>query len=125
MQNHRGNIVIVEDDIGMNRAVVRLLTAAGFHSLPFDTAENLLESKTAAIADCFLLDIHLPGLSGFALHSMLEESGIHRPIIFMTADDDADSQHKACDTASCLMKPFVGRVLIAAIDAALLATRST
>jgi FixJ family two-component response regulator len=124
MQNHRGNIVIVEDDRGMNRAVVRLLTVAGFHSLPFDTAENLLQSKSAAIADCFLLDIHLPGLSGFALRSKLEESGIRRPIIFMTADEDADSREVALDPAPCLTKPFVGRALIQAIDAALLATRS-
>jgi len=121
MQDHKGNIVIVEDDAGLNRAVVRLLQTAGFHSFAFDTAESLLASNVAALADCFVLDIHLPGISGIELHARLGDAGLSRPVIFITAHDDADTRESVsvCGAAACLMKPFTGRMLIQAITVAL------
>jgi FixJ family two-component response regulator len=121
MQDNRGNIVIVEDDAGLNRAVVRLLQTAGFHSFAFDTAESMLESNVAAQADCFVLDIHLPGISGIELRARLDDAGVSRPVIFITAHDDADTRESAASGTACLMKPFTGHTLIQTIDAALLA----
>ena len=121
MQDNRGNIVIVEDDAGLNRAVVRLLQAAGFHSYAFDTAEGLLSSSMLTVADCFVLDIHLPGISGIELRTKLGDAGISRPVIFITAHDDADTRESARSATACLMKPFTGHMLIQAIDSALLA----
>jgi FixJ family two-component response regulator len=121
MQDNRGIIVIVEDDAGLNRAVVRLLQAAGFHSFSFDTAEGLLASNAAQQADCFVLDIHLPGISGVELRSKLDDVGVFRPVIFITAHDDADTRESARSGTACLMKPFTGHTLIQTIDAALAA----
>jgi FixJ family two-component response regulator len=121
MHESRGNIVIVEDDAGLNRAVVRLLQTAGYRSLGFDSAEDLLASSSAASADCFVLDVHLPGISGIDLRTRLDDAGIDRPVIFITAHDDPEIRKSTSGAASCLTKPFTGRLLIQTIDAALLA----
>lgn len=119
MQQHSSTIVLVEDDIGLNRAVVRLLEAAGFRSYSFDSAEQLLASNVARDADCFVLDVHLPGISGTELRVKLSNAGFARPVIFITAHDDAHTREATRNAASCLTKPFTGRSLIQAINSAL------
>lgn len=124
MQLCRANVIIVEDDLGLNRAVARLLGIAGFHSRSFDSAEGLLASEStlqsAVGADCFVFDIHLPGITGVELLEKLGAVGIHRPVIFITAHDDSHTRYAARAGASYLTKPFTGQALIQAIDAALL-----
>lgn len=121
MSDRRGTVVLVEDDSGLNRAVVRLLRAAGFESISFESAEGLLSSNVATLADCFVLDVHLPGISGTELRGKLLASGVSTPIIFITAHDDDQTKGATSSAASCLLKPFTGRTLIQAIDAAVLA----
>jgi FixJ family two-component response regulator len=122
MHENRGKIVIVEDDAGLNRAVVRLLQAAGFQSFSFESAEGLLASNVASLADCFVLDVHLPGISGVELRAKLDDAGIARPVIFITAHDDPETRKSTNNAASCLTKPFTGRTLIQAIDTAMTST---
>ena len=119
MQACRANVIIVEDDMGVSRAVARLLNIAGFRSSSFNSAEGLLQSDSAPAADCFVFDIHLPGLTGVELLDRLDRAGIHRPVIFITAHDDAYTRHAARGGTSYLTKPFTGQALIQAIDAAL------
>lgn len=120
MQAGRGNIAVVEDDVGLNHAIARLLRIAGFESSSFASAEQLLASDSVLRADCFVLDIHLPGISGLDLHRRLDDSGIVRPVIFITAHDDFQTRRAERVGVSCLTKPFTGRALIQAIDAALM-----
>ena len=64
-------------------------------------------------ATCFLLDIHLGGISGMELQRRLAASGSMRPVIFMTANDDEATRKEAMD-AGCiayLHKPFQGACL--------------
>lgn len=113
------NVIIVEDDPSLNRAVMRLLSIAGFQSRCFDSAEGLLASEVAVSADCFVFDIQLPGITGVELQQQLGSAGIHRPVIFITAHDELHSHYAASAGASYLSKPFTGKALIRAIDAAL------
>jgi len=121
MSDLRQNIVVVDDDPGMNLALQRLLNAAGFRTVPFSSAEALLESEAAVDAACLVLDVHLPGLSGFELQRRLQENGPRPPVIFITAYDDPASQAEAQDAGAIayLTKPFPGRSLLAAITEAL------
>ena len=114
------NIVVVDDDAGMNQAIKRLLKAAGFQALTFPSAEALLEAGSADTAACLVLDIHLPGLSGFELSRRLQQNGSRSPVIFVTAYDDPASLAQAVDLGAFayLTKPFLGQNLIAAINEA-------
>jgi FixJ family two-component response regulator len=121
MPDLRPNIVVVDDDPGMNQAVERMLKAAGFKTVTFPSAETLLEAGEEVNADCLILDIHLPGLSGFELCRHLGTIGAKAPVIFMTAYDDSASRTEAqrAGAVAYLTKPFPGESLLTAITKAL------
>jgi FixJ family two-component response regulator len=51
----------------------------------FESAEALLASNESEGAACFLTDIHMPGLDGFALKRVLDSRGCTAGFIMMTA----------------------------------------
>jgi FixJ family two-component response regulator len=121
MSDARRTIVVVDDDAQMGQAVERLLSAAGFRATTFRSAEALLADEAAMRADCFVLDIHLPGISGFELQQRIVRRGTAAPVIFITAyDDPASRAHaQAAGAVALFAKPFGGRPLLAAIAGAL------
>jgi FixJ family two-component response regulator len=114
-------VVVVEDDAGMRRAIERLLRGAGFRPLLFPSAEALLEAGAGASTVCFVLDIHLPGLSGFELRERLSRGDRDLPTVFITAYDDPAARERAHDAGALayLTKPFPGRSLLEAVSHAL------
>jgi FixJ family two-component response regulator len=121
MSNPKLNIIVVDDDAQMNQAIERLLNAAGFHAVTFPSAEALLAAGAVANAACMVLDIHLPGLSGFELRQRLELDGARPPVIFITAYDDPASRAQAqeADATAYFTKPFPGQSFLTAIDQAI------
>jgi FixJ family two-component response regulator len=117
MSKPEKNIVVVDDDAEMNQAIKRLLNAAGFCAVTFESAEALLVAGPLADAGCLVLDVHLPGLSGFELHRQLKEKGLAVPVIFITAYDDPASRMQAMEAGAraYFTKPFPGHSLLAAI----------
>ena len=115
-----GPIVVVEDDLAMREALERVLGAAGFSTAAFASGEALLDASAASGAACLVLDIHLPGLSGFELQRRLSETGFRRPVIFITAHDEPGSRVQAASlgAAAYLTKPFPGKELLQAVHAA-------
>ena len=115
------SIVVVEDDAGMSKALVRLLRAAGFQPKSFASAEELLQSDAADEAGCLVLDIQLPGVSGFELRRRLAALGQNAPVIFITAQDEAATRAEAeqLDCIAYFRKPFQGSALLGAIRQAL------
>jgi FixJ family two-component response regulator len=113
------SIVVVEDDAGMKKAIERLLRAAGFQPVSFASAEELLQTEAADYAACLVLDIHLPGISGLELGRLLT-SRRARPIIFITAQDEARLRYEA-ERLGCVYfrKPFEGKALLEAIRQAI------
>lgn len=121
MANSKPNIVVVDDDPGMNQAIERLLNAAGFHAITFASAEDLLADGAAADAACLVVDVHLTGVSGFELQRRLQKSGVTPPVIFVTAYDESRSRAQAQDAGAIayFIKPFPGKTLLAAITRAI------
>jgi FixJ family two-component response regulator len=113
-------VIVVDDNAGLLKSVVRLLAHHGIDSLTFTSAEALLASDGVQTATCLLLDIHLGGISGLELQRRLAASGSKWPVIFMTASDDEATRNEAMD-AGCiayLRKPFAQDVLLNAISKA-------
>lgn len=106
-------IIVVDDDPSMSQAIVRLLTTSGWTSLCCNSAEELLEKDAAGKAALLILDIQLPGMSGFELRRHLAASGIAPPVIFITGYDRPWFRTEAADAgAAYLPKPFQGHLLI-------------
>jgi len=113
-------VIVVDDDTGFLKGVVRLLAYNGIETRTFASAEALIESGSAPTGTCLLLDIHLGGISGIELQHRLAASGSKCPVIFMTANDDVATRNAAVD-AGCsayLRKPFASQVLLDAIGKA-------
>jgi FixJ family two-component response regulator len=113
-------IVVVEDDASMSQAIERILRAGGFEAFVFPSAESAL-AVGSETADCLVLDIRLPGMSGFELYRQLVQNGSTAPVIFVTGHDEPALREEAERLgASCfLLKPFPGRMLLDAVAQAL------
>ena len=110
----------------MNRAMDSMLRAAGFETAMFFSAEALLGAGVPADTACLVLDVHLPGMSGFELYDRLATDP-PRPVIFMTAYDEptARAQSKEAGAVAYLTKPFPGKTLIETIDRVIRSMRVT
>ena len=108
------SIAIVEDDASFRRAAERLLRASGFEAHAFASAEEFLKSAVPESHACLILDLNLPGMSGFELVDHLSEFGPHLPVIFITAQDEECLRERASvfPNTVYLRKPFVGAVLL-------------
>jgi len=112
--NQRQLIVIVDDDPSMCQATQRLLNAAGLTTVGFASAEALLQSDAVTNAGCYIIDLQLPGLSGFELERQLRVLGDRAPVVFITAYDHEASRDKAATqgAAAYFAKPYAGRDLL-------------
>jgi FixJ family two-component response regulator len=110
-------IAIVEDDASLRRALERLLRASGFEAHTFASAEEFLRTAAPESYACLILDIRLPGMSGFELFDHLTTSGQARSTIFITAQDEDRVRQQASRIPNSvyLRKPVVGTVLLEAI----------
>ena len=120
MPKERKIVAVVDDDPSMLSAAGHLLSAHGFGTDVFASAEDFLIRGAAAKVDYLLLDIHLGGMSGIELRRRLKDSGSALPVIFMTALDDEAVHDEAIfvGCVACLRKPFSARQLIDAIEKA-------
>jgi FixJ family two-component response regulator len=99
-------IVVVDDDASFRRAVGRLIGLWGYRTSSFSSAEEYL--GTGVETDCIVLDLHLEGMSGLELQSVLASQKKSIPIIFVSAMDDPIARQTALDggAAAFLEKPF-------------------
>lgn len=115
-------VIIVDDDRIVSMSLDRLLTANGFTTATFSSAEALKESSRLAHARCLILDINLPGISGLQLAREIKKSRSGKPgLIFITAYDQPEyrSEATALGALAYLPKPFAGERLLTAVRAAL------
>ncbi|TWU33665.1 Response regulator protein TmoT [Novipirellula aureliae] len=118
-------IVVVEDDPSMRRAIERMLRVGGFRPIMFGSAEASIEAGILLTADCLILDIQLPGMSGLDLFEYSLADGDSPPTIFITSFDSSAFRDRAgrLGAISYHQKPFLGRVLLDAVKQALQAPR--
>ena len=115
------NLVVVDDDEEVRRALRRLLRAMGHTVRIFGSAEEYEAAPVAA--DCLIVDLRLPGLNGFELMERLRLRGSSTPIVFITGDGGpSPNDATAYAGTPSLAKPFDEHDLIAAITRALSAT---
>jgi len=113
-------VAVVDDDVAVGKALVRLLKSAGLEARAFNGAEAFLSAARRDVG-CLILDVMMPGMDGLALHSRLATMGPPVPTIFITALDD-DQRRKAAEAAGALAylrKPFDDEALLGAVRRAL------
>jgi len=92
---------------------------SGFEAHTFASAEDFLNSALAESHACLILDLDLPGMSGFELADHLSAAAPPRPVIFISAQDQDSLQERASliTNSAYLRKPFVGSLLLETMHA--------
>lgn len=114
-------VCLVDDDESVREALPDLLGEFGFACLAFASAEEFLASDQMHHADCLVLDVAMPGMTGPELHLELKRRGHPAPVVFITAHTDPDLRPRllAQGAVQCLFKPFSDVALRDAMAAAL------
>jgi FixJ family two-component response regulator len=114
-------IFIVDDDPSMRRALKRLLKSAGFGVQLFESGEEFLHSPERHSTGCLILDIQMPGSSGFEVFDRLTDEGSPLSVIFLTAYPESAEAQKALESGAIafLQKPFEDEELFKALEVAL------
>jgi two-component system, OmpR family, copper resistance phosphate regulon response regulator CusR len=112
-------VLIVEDDPELQRAL-----RDGFRDLRMDvttasTYADGLERASVGAHDVVILDVMLPGGSGFDLCAELRRRGNTTPIMMLTARDAVDDRVRGLDAGAddYVPKPFAFRELAARVRA--------
>jgi DNA-binding response OmpR family regulator len=114
-------ILIVEDDHVVAGAVRRGLEREGFAvDVAADGTEGLWRA-TETSYDAVVLDIMLPGLSGYEVCARMRAAENWSPVLMLTARDGDLDEDRALDTGAddYLSKPFSYVVLLARLRALL------
>ena len=114
-------VSIVDDDISVRRSTRRLLRSSGFRAEAFASAEEFLDSKSAAETACLILDLRMPGMNGLELQRRLAENGNPVPVIFLSARASEEDERSALRAGAVqfLRKPTSKEALLSAIHEAL------
>ncbi len=107
---NRGDILIVDDALVNLRLLSAMLTAQGYTVRAVPSGEMALTAVTAEPPDLILLDIVMPGLSGFEVCEKLKANGATQaiPIIFLSSADAVVSKVRAFQVGGVdfISKPF-------------------
>lgn len=114
-------VLVVEDEIGLARALKRGLTAEGFSVELAHTGVDGLHLALENAYDVIVLDIMLPGLSGYEVCRRLRARERWMPILMLTAKDGEYDEADGLDVGAddYLRKPFSYVVLVARLRALL------
>jgi FixJ family two-component response regulator len=110
------SVAIVDDDASVRVGLQRLCEAYGLNARAYASGPEFLAALAAGVvvADCLLLDAHMPEMTGPELQRHLLAQGVSVPTIFFTADDAPLGLQAGGDVAY-LRKPVSGERLFAAI----------
>jgi len=114
-------VFVIDDDPRVHESMQRLLKSVGLRAESFATPQDFLRRKPPNDPSCLVLDVRLPGMSGLDVQRRLTETGVHIPIIFITAHGDIPMTVKAMKSGAVefLTKPFRDQDLLDAVRQAL------
>jgi FixJ family two-component response regulator len=77
-------VQIVEDDEAIRDSLKLLLEARGYHVETFGSGADFFGKGDPARSKCVILDVNLPGESGFEVLARLRQHGLSTPAIFVS-----------------------------------------
>lgn len=121
MSEHK-RVLVVEDEATLLLGLVENLKFAGYDVLQATDGPEAYETALRERPDAMLLDIMLPGLSGFEVCRQLRAKGLQMPVIMLTArSDEFDKLHGfEMGADDYVTKPFSLDELLARLKAVLL-----
>lgn len=112
-------VLVIDDDAGVRKSVLRMLTAHGHHARSAGSGKEALMLALSLAPDVIVMDIHMPGQSGVEVAQALRDHPdlIQIPIIALSAtaeDVDAPGVFHAILPKPCSSAALLDAVLSAA-----------
>jgi two-component system, OmpR family, response regulator len=116
-----GNLLVVEDELFLQKAVVASLRFLGFQVTAAENGTDALRLARNRPFDLLILDVMLPGIDGFEIVRRLRGDGNQVPVIFLTAKDAHDDKITGLTIGGddYLTKPFELEELVARVRSVL------
>jgi FixJ family two-component response regulator len=117
----RSVIAVVDDEESVRKALSRLMGTAGYDVKTFESGDAFLSCAEKRPPDCVVLDLHMPGLSGFEVQARLAMTAPALPVVVITGHDipEAGERVLTAGAAAYLRKPVDGQVLLDAVESAI------
>jgi DNA-binding response OmpR family regulator len=122
----RPHVLVVEDEPPMQFLLADNLDFAGYRVTTAGSAEAALDALQRYDFSLIVLDVMLPGMSGFEFCRRLRAAGIRIPIVMLTARNEEADRIAGLDLGAddYVSKPFAIKELLARIRAQLRRTDS-
>lgn len=118
--NHKGNILVVDDTPNNLRLLSAMLTSQGYEVRKALNGKMALTACRVVLPDVILLDINMPEMDGYQVCKALKSDSVTAevPVIFISALDDVLDKVKAFDVGGVdyITKPFHGAEVISRIE---------
>lgn len=114
-------VLLVDDEPGVRTALSRGLAAEGMEVSVAADGHEALRLATTGSFDVVLLDVLLPGLSGYRVLERMREQDVSTPVLMISAKSGEVDQADGLDLGAdgYLVKPFSFLVLVAQVRALL------
>ena len=112
-------ILLVEDEIRMAQALCEILRLEKYQVDHYATGPEGLAAMESSIYDVAILDVMLPGISGYEITKKARSKGITTPILMLTGKAELDDKVTGLDSGAddYLTKPFMTKELLARLRA--------
>ncbi|MDR2482388.1 MAG: response regulator [Treponema sp.] len=102
--------VLVVDDIDMNVMILEEILTGDYHILTANNGKEALDilRNSSALPKIILLDVMMPEMSGREMFEIMKADGTFKriPVIFITAENDSESELLAAGAVDFISKPF-------------------
>ena len=112
-------ILLVDDEVKLTQALAQLLSEQQYVTDVAHDGVSGLDMGRAEVYDVLIIDVMLPGMSGYEIVRTLRDEGVSTPTLLLTAKDAVDDRVQGLDSGAddYLVKPFATTELLARIRA--------
>ena len=118
-ENCGGSVLVVDDDAGSRELMSSLLEQAGFSTLSAETGEEAIAATRRSRPDLVLLDVRLPGLSGYEICRQLRDEFRDDVAIIFVSGERVDALDRTAGLLvgadDYVVKPFSPDELLARV----------
>lgn len=117
----RKRIIVIEDDTCIRRGLADALEFSGYEVLQAGNGDEGMKLALRANCDLLLLDLILPGATGFEILEAVRKARAILPIIILTARGEENDRVRGLRLGAddYVVKPFSVRELLARVEAVL------